>query len=87
MILRRLDRYSGSRNALNRRRRATVFAYGTAASNLVRARSDRHARNAWARLVDTRGERGAFAELAAHAGGSDAAYRTLDQHGIANDLS
>ncbi len=63
-----------------------MFAIGTAASNLVRARSARHARNNWAKLVDTQGEVAAFAELAAHAGGSDAAFRTLDQHGIATDL-
>jgi hypothetical protein len=70
-----------------RQRRTTVITFGTPASNLVRARSARHAQDAWGRLVDTRGERGAFAELAAHAGGSDAAYRTLNQHGITTDLS
>jgi hypothetical protein len=35
--------------------------------------------------VDTRGERAAFVELSAHAGGSDAAFRKLDQHGILTD--
>jgi hypothetical protein len=64
-----------------------VFAIGTAASNLVRARSARHARNSWARLVDAKGERAAFTELAAHAGGSDAAFRKLDKYGIATDLT
>jgi hypothetical protein len=65
-----------------------VFAaFGTAndAQRVIRSRSDRHVRNAWARLVDTRGEREAFAELSAHAGGSDAAFRKLDQHGILTD--
>lgn len=63
-----------------------MFAIGNAASNLVRARSARHARNDWAKLVDAQGERAAFRELAAFAGGSDAAFRTLDQHGISTDL-
>lgn len=60
---------------------------GTAASNLVRARSARHARAAWSRLVERKGERPAFADLAAHAGGSDAAHRVLSQHGIQTDIS
>lgn len=60
---------------------------GTGASALVRARSARHARDAWSRLVGRLGERPAFADLAAHAGGSDAAYRVLHQHGIDTDLS
>jgi hypothetical protein len=62
-----------------------VFATGIAASNLVRARSARHARHNWARLVDAKGERAAFAELAAYAGGSDAAFRKLQDYGIATD--
>lgn len=64
-----------------------MFAFGNSASNLVRARSSRHARNVWASLVDTHGERGAFSELAAHAGGSDAAQHKLNQHGISTDIS
>lgn len=59
---------------------------GTAANALVRARSARHARDAWARLVDEKGERSAFAELSSHAGGSDAAVHTLARHGIETDL-
>lgn len=62
-----------------------MFAFGNDAQRVLRARSDRHVRNAWARLVDTRGERAAFVELSAHAGGSDAAFRKLDQHGILTD--
>lgn len=62
-----------------------MFAYRNDASKVLRARSDRHVRNAWARLVDARGERAAFAELAAYAGGSDAAFRKLDTHGIHTD--
>ena len=62
-----------------------MFAIRSDAGTIVRARSDRHVRNAWARLVDTHGERQAFAELAAHAGGSDAAFRKLDSHGILTD--
>jgi hypothetical protein len=64
-----------------------VFAFGNDATKILRARSDRHVRNAWARLVDIRGERAAFEELATHAGGSDAAFRKLDSHGILTDLS
>ncbi|GAA0271435.1 hypothetical protein [Cryptosporangium japonicum] len=63
-----------------------MFFSGTAANALVRARSARHARDAWARLVDEKGERRAFAELASHAGGSDAAVHTLVRHGIETDL-
>jgi hypothetical protein len=63
-----------------------MFFPGTTANALVRARSARHARDAWARLVDEKGERRAFAELASHAGGSDAAQHTLTRHGIATDL-
>jgi hypothetical protein len=64
-----------------------LFTYGNDANRIVRARSDRHVRNAWARLVDTHGERVAFQELATHAGGSDAAFRKLDSHGILTDIS
>jgi hypothetical protein len=64
-----------------------VFAFGNDASRVLRARSDRHVRNAWARLVDIRGERAAFDQLASEAGGSDAAYRKLDNHGILTDIS
>jgi hypothetical protein len=59
---------------------------GTAASTLVRTRSARHARNAWAQLVDVSGEVGAFAELTAHSGGSDTAFRVLRKHRINTDL-
>lgn len=60
---------------------------GSTASAVVRARSARHARDAWSRLVERNGERPAFADLAAHAGGSDAAFRVLREHGIDTDLS
>ena len=63
-----------------------MYFSGTAATALVRARSSRHARDAWARLVDEKGERSAFAELASFAGGSDAAQHTLTRHGIETDL-
>lgn len=64
-----------------------MFAIGNAAGNVVRARSARHARDSWAKLVETRGEVAAFTDLAAEAGGSDAAYRKLTEHGIATDLA
>ena len=63
-----------------------MFFSVTSATALVRARSARHARDAWARLVDEKGERSAFAELATYAGGSDAAQHTLNRHGIETDL-
>lgn len=56
------------------------------AATLTRTRSARRARTAWGVLVDAQGERSAFSELSAHAGGSDAAFRTLRRHGIATDL-
>ncbi len=59
---------------------------GTAASTVVRARSARHAQNAWAKLVDAEGERRAFSQLATAAGGSDAAFRALTRHDIQTDL-
>lgn len=64
-----------------------MYILGRSPGILLRARSARHARTAWARLVDSYGEVGAFAELAAYAGGSDAAHRVLDRHGIETDLS
>jgi hypothetical protein len=64
-----------------------LFAIGNDASRVLRARSDRHVREAWGRLVDRQGEPAAFAQLAEFAGGSDAAYRKLDSHGILTDLS
>ena len=54
---------------------------------LSRTRSARKARNAWGQLVTFHGEREAFSHLAAQIGGSDAAFRVLDQHGIGTDLS
>jgi hypothetical protein len=67
-------------------RSVDMYFSGSTADALVRARSSRHARNAWARLVDEKGERRAFVELASYAGGSDAAQQTLIRHGIETDL-
>ncbi len=54
---------------------------------LSRTRSTRKARNTWGYLVTFHGEREAFTHLSAQIGGSDAAFRVLQRHGIGTDLS